>query len=143
MALKTAYTYNQDGYSKGRGWRFLLKPAVALFDRILFSKVRQAFGGELRFFIGGGALLDSELQRFFYAVGIPMFQGYGLSEATPVISTNSPRRHEHRFGSSGMLLKPLELRILDDEGRELPTGELRQYRHCSLSLKGRRRENPT
>ncbi len=123
LALKTAYTYNQDGYSKGRGWRFLLKPAVALFDRILFSKVRQAFGGELRFFIGGGALLDSELQRFFYAVGIPMFQGYGLSEATPVISTNSPRRHEHRFGSSGMLLKPLELRILDDEGRELPTGE--------------------
>lgn len=123
LALKTAYLYNRDGYSKGSGWRILLKPAVALFDRILFAKVRQAFGGELQFFIGGGALLDSELQRFFYAIGIPMFQGYGLSEATPVISTNSPRRREHRFGSSGMLLQPLDLRILDDEGHEMQPGE--------------------
>lgn len=123
IALRTAYAYDGDGYTKGRGWRILLKPAVALFDRMLFRKVREAFGGELRFFIGGGALLDSELQRFFYAIGIPMFQGYGLSEATPVISTNAPGRREHRFGSSGKLLRPLELRILDDEGRELPAGE--------------------
>lgn len=82
LALKTSYAYQADGYSKGRGWRALLKPAVMLFDKILYSKVREAFGGELQFFIGGGALLDSELQRFFYAIGVPMFQGYGLSEAT-------------------------------------------------------------
>ena len=123
LALKTAYAYNLDGYSKGKGWRCLLKPAVMLFDKILFSKVREAFGGDLQFFVGGGALLDSELQRFFYAIGIPMFQGYGLSEATPVISTNANRPKEHRFGSSGMLVQPLEIRILDDEGRELPVGE--------------------
>lgn len=123
LGLRTAYAYNLDGYDKGRGWRCLLRPAVGLFDLLLFRKVRKAFGGNLRFFVGGGALLDAELQRFFYAVGIPMFQGYGLSEATPVISTNSPRRREHRFGSSGMLLRPLDLRILDDAGRELPAGE--------------------
>lgn len=123
LALKTAYAYNLDGYSKGRGWRCILKPFVALFDKILFSKVRQAFGGDLQFFVGGGALLDSELQRFFYAIGIPMYQGYGLSEATPVISTNANRPKEHRFGSSGMLVQPLQIRILDDEGNELPTGE--------------------
>ncbi len=123
LALKTAYAYNNDGFSKGKGWRCLLKPAVALFDKILFKKVREAFGGELQFFVGGGALLDSELQRFFYAIGIPMFQGYGLSEATPVISTNANRPKEHRFGSSGMLVQPLQIRILDDEGRELPVGE--------------------
>ncbi len=123
LALRTAYAYNLDGYSKGKGWRFLLKPAVALFDKILFSKVRMAFGGCLQFFVGGGALLDSELQRFYYAIGIPMFQGYGLSEATPVISTNSPRYHCHRFGSSGKILVPLELKILDDEGREMPRGQ--------------------
>lgn len=123
LALKTAYAYNQDGFSKGKGWRFILKPAVALFDKILFSKVREAFGGSLQFFVGGGALLDSELQRFFYAIGIPMFQGYGLSEATPVISTNANRPKEHRFGSSGMLVQPLQIRILDDEGRELPVGQ--------------------
>lgn len=123
LALRTAYAYNGDGYSRGRGWRFVLRPAVALFDLVLFRKVRQAFGGSLRFFVGGGALLDAELQRFYYAIGIPMFQGYGLSEATPVISTNSPRRHWHRFGSSGKILQPLELKILDEEGRELPRGQ--------------------
>ena len=123
LALKTSYAYQADGYSKGRGWRALLKPAVMLFDKILYSKVREAFGGELQFFIGGGALLDSELQRFFYAIGVPMFQGYGLSEATPVISTNAPSKGNHRFGSSGRLVKPLEIKILDEEGRELPVGE--------------------
>lgn len=123
LALRTSYAYQADGYSKGQGWRCLLKPAVALFDKVLYSKVHEAFGGELQFFIGGGALLDSELQRFFYAVGIPMFQGYGLSEATPVISTNAPSERNHRFGSSGRLVQPLEIKILDDEGRELPRGE--------------------
>ena len=123
LALKTSYAYQADGYTKGQGWRALLKPAVALFDKILYSKVREAFGGELKFFIGGGALLDSELQRFFYAIGIPMFQGYGLSEATPVISTNAPSKRNHRFGSSGRLVEPLEIKILDDEGKELPVGE--------------------
>ncbi|MBQ5647684.1 MAG: AMP-binding protein [Alistipes sp.] len=123
FALKTAYEYNQDGYTKGKGWRCLLKPLVALFDKILFSKVRMAFGGELRFFVGGGALLDAELQRFFYAIGIPMYQGYGLSEATPIISTNTYGKKQHRFGSSGQLIQPLDLRILDDEGREMPVGE--------------------
>lgn len=123
FAMKVAYEYNQDGYHKGKGWRFMLKPLVVLFDKILFSKVREAFGGEMRFFVGGGALLDAELQRFFYAIGIPMFQGYGLSEATPVISTNSPHYHWHRFGSSGKILIPLDLKILDEEGREVPTGQ--------------------
>ena len=123
LALKTSYAYQADGYTKGRGWRCLLKPAVMLFDKVLYSKVREGFGGELNFFIGGGALLDSELQRFFYAVGMPMFQGYGLSEATPVISTNAPSKGNHRFGSSGRLVQPLEIKIMDSEGKELPVGE--------------------
>ena len=123
LALHTAYCYNQDGYSRGKGWRFVLWPAVKLFDLLLFRKVREAFGGSLKFFVGGGALLDAELQRFFYAIGIPMFQGYGLSEATPVISTNSPKYHWHRFGSSGKILIPLDLKIVDEQGHELPHGE--------------------
>jgi long-chain acyl-CoA synthetase len=123
FALKTSYAYQADGYSKGRGWRCMLKPLVALFDKILYSKVREAFGGELQFFIGGGALLDSELQRFFYAIGIPMFQCYGLSEATPVLSTNAPSKGNHRFGSSGRLVQPLEIKIMDSDGKELPTGQ--------------------
>ena len=121
-ALETAYIYNGDGGDdKGRGWRFVLKPLVSLFDKIIFSKIRQNFGGELRFFIGGGALLDKDLQKFYYAIGLPMYQGYGLSEATPVISTNGPKRY--KFGSSGVLVKPLDLKICDSDGKELPCGE--------------------
>jgi long-chain acyl-CoA synthetase len=120
FALKTAIIYNADGANKGSGMRFALKPLVALFDKILFSKVRENFGGNLQFFIGGGALLDKELQQFYYAIGIPMFQGYGLSEATPVISSNTPSNH--KFGSSGVLVQPLETQIIDSEGSILPTG---------------------
>ena len=74
LAMKMSYSYNKEGYNKGRGLQILKKPILALFDKILFSKVREAFGGELDFFIGGGALLDIDLQRFFYAIGIPMFR---------------------------------------------------------------------
>ena len=119
-ALAITQLYNGDGYDKGKGARSLLKPLVCLFDKILFSKVRENFGGELKLFIGGGALLDKDLQKFFYATGMPMFQGYGLSEATPVISSNS--LHRHRFGSSGELVKPLEIKICDTDGNELPQG---------------------
>ena len=119
--LKIAESYNGDGYTKGKGLRFFLKPLVMLFDRILFAKVRENFGGELRFFIGGGALLDKDLQKFYYAIGLPMYQGYGLSEATPIISSNTP--YKHRFGSSGILVKPIELKICDTNGNELPIGE--------------------
>lgn len=120
-ALKIAYKYNGNGYDRGRGLTFIYKPLLALYNKILFSKIREGFGGELKFFIGGGALLDIELQRFFYAIGIPMCQGYGLSEAAPVISSNA--LHAIKFGSSGRLVKYMKLKIVDAEGNELPTGE--------------------
>lgn len=119
--LRTAYAYNADGWRRGTGMRILLKPLLALFDKILFSKIRQNFGGRMEFFIGGGALLDIELQRFFYAIGIPMLQGYGLSEAAPVISANTMARH--KLGSSGMVVPELDIRICDDGGRDLPVGQ--------------------
>ena len=122
FGLRIRQIYFGDSNLDGKGLRALLYPLVALFDKILFSKVRENFGGELRFFIGGGALLDKDLQKFYVGVGIPMFQGYGLSEATPVISSNGPELY--RFGSSGKLVKPIELKICDSEGRELPLGEM-------------------
>lgn len=118
-ALELAYDYNQEGYNKKKSWITKLK--LKIYDKILFSKVREAFGGKLKFFIGGGALLDIELQRFFYAIGVPMLQGYGLSEATPIISANSTDRH--KLGSSGYLVANLDLKICDEEGKELPLGE--------------------
>jgi len=122
FGLKVAYIYNGDDWkSKGRGLKIFLKPLYVLLNMIIFKKVRENFGGRLRYFVGGGALLDIELQRFFYAIGIPMFQGYGLTEASPVISSNSERKH--KFGSSGFLVSGLELKICDDKDNELKTGE--------------------
>lgn len=118
MGLAVAYAYNREGYNKGAGLRMLLKPLYALFDVILFKKIRAGFGGRLRFFVGGGALLDIELQRFFYAIGIPMYQGYGLTEASPVISSNTP--DFHKLGSSGKVVPFLDLKICDLDGLEMP-----------------------
>lgn len=120
-ALNVAYKYNGDGWNKGMGSRAFYKPAYMLFEKILFSKIRENFGGRLKLFIGGGALLDTELQRFFAAIGIPVCQGYGLSEASPVISSNSLK--DIKFGSSGKLVKYMDLKIIDADGNELPTGE--------------------
>jgi len=120
-ALKIAYKYNGYGWDRGKGTRAIYKPLLNLYDKILFSKIREGFGGKLRLFIGGGALLDIELQRFFFAIGMPMCQGYGLSEASPVISSNA--LHAIKFGSSGRLVKHMELKICDLDGKELPQGE--------------------
>jgi long-chain acyl-CoA synthetase len=120
-ALRTAMEYNGDGWDRGRGLRALKKPLVLLYDKILFKKIRENFGGRLQFFVGGGALLDLELQRFFYALGIPMFQGYGLTEAAPVISANSGAAH--KLGSSGRIATGIELRICDPVGTPLPVGQ--------------------
>ncbi len=121
FALSMAYKYNKLGFDKGTGGTLIYKPLLVLFDKILFSKIREGFGGNLLYFVGGGALLDIELQRFFYAIGIPMYQGYGLSEAAPVISSNSP--DAHKMGSSGRIVANLEIKILDDDGNEMKTGE--------------------
>ena len=120
-ALKIAYRYIGIGWDKGKGFRKLLKPVYKLYDLILFKKIRAGFGGRLKFFFGGAALLDMELQRFFYAIGIPMLQGYGLSEASPVISGNTERKH--KLGSSGFIVKNLDLKICNEDGKELPAGE--------------------
>jgi long-chain acyl-CoA synthetase len=120
-ALKVAYCYNGIGWNKGKGFRIFLKPLYLLYDVILFKKIRTSLGGRLKFFFGGAALLDIELQKFFSAIGIPMLQGYGLSEASPVISGNMEKRH--KLGSSGFLVKNLDLKICDEDGNELGTGK--------------------
>ena len=122
FGMKVKQVYYGDSNLDSKGVRILLKPLVVLFDKLIFSKVRENFGGEMRFFIGGGALLDKDLQKFYVGVGMPMYQGYGLSEATPVLSSNGPEKY--RFGSSGKLVQPIDLKICDDKGNELPLGEM-------------------
>ena len=121
FALKNAIAYNKEGYNKGTQFVDIFrKPLMLLFDKLIFKTVRQGLGGNMKFFVGGGALLDIDLQRYYYAIGIPMYQGYGLSEATPIISANSPAKHI--FGSSGKIVSPMEIKILDADGVEQPYG---------------------
>ncbi len=83
----------------------------ALADLLVFSKIRKGTGGKLRIVFSGGAPLSKELAEFFWAVGIPIFQGYGLTETSPVLSSNYP---ENRVGSSGKPIPNVELRIAED-----------------------------
>ena len=123
FGLRQAIAYNREYYNAGRPVlkQFWRKPLIALVDKLVFSKIRESFGGRMQFFVGGGALLDIELQKYFNAIGMPIFQGYGLSEATPVICANSAGHA--RFGSSGRTVEPMDIKICDEEGNTLPAGE--------------------
>ncbi len=87
-------------------------PLWKLADRLIYSKVRAAFGGRVRTFISGGAPLGLDTARWFAAVGIALWEGYGLTETSPVISLNTPLHH--RMGSAGWPLPNVELKLADD-----------------------------
>ncbi len=89
---------------------------------LVFPKVRAAvFGKDIRFCVGGGALLDVKQQEFFAALGSPIYQGYGLTEAAPIISANTPRKH--KFGTSGPVFQSVECRFVRADGTEAAPGE--------------------
>jgi long-chain acyl-CoA synthetase len=87
-----------------------LKHSIA--DRLVFSKIRMRFGGRMKLFCSGGAPLDKSINEFFWAIGIPIFEGYGLTETSPAVSFNN---FEHiRFGSVGFPLAETEFKIAQD-----------------------------
>ncbi len=89
-----------------------LKIKHAVADKLVFSKLRERMGGRLRFFVSGGAPLAREIAEFFHAAGILILEGYGLTETTPVISTNRP--DAFKLGSVGQPLANLEVKIAPD-----------------------------
>jgi long-chain acyl-CoA synthetase len=97
---------------------YLLNP---LLDRLVRAKVRNRFGGRLKAAMSGGARLEPEVGRFFLALGINIMQGYGQTEAGPVISANPP--NAIRIETVGTPLEGVDLRIADD-GEILVRGEL-------------------
>jgi long-chain acyl-CoA synthetase len=83
----------------------------ALADRLVYSKIRAGTGGRLRLVLSGGAPLSKSLGEFFWAVGIPIYQGYGLTETSPVLTANYPH---NRPGSSGRPIANVRIRIAED-----------------------------
>lgn len=91
------------------------KPTSArwkLASKLVYSKVREAFGGRVKVFVSGGAPLGIDTARWFASVGIALWEGYGLTETSPVISLNTPLRH--RMGSAGWPLANVELKLAED-----------------------------
>jgi len=118
--LKAGIAYHGNGFENKR--RFVSGMwAYNLSKILIYPKLQKVFGSNFHFCIGGGALLDVNQQEFFNAIGAPVYQGYGLSEATPIISTNAS--HRHKFGSSGNILDNINLKIIRSDGGEAATGE--------------------
>ncbi len=110
FAIRTAH--------EAAGWRtgqkkgsVALKLKWALADRLVYSKVREGTGGRLRIVMSGGAPLSKDLAEFFWSIGIYIYQGYGLTETSPVLTSNYP---QNRMGSSGRPIENVQIRIADD-----------------------------
>ncbi len=107
-AGKAQVACHQQGTRAGFG----LKLSMVIFSKLVFSKLRKHLGGKLRFFVSGGAPLVQEIAEFFLAAGIPIYEGYGLTETSPVIAFNHPGRH--RLGTVGPPLRNVEIQIAED-----------------------------
>ncbi len=105
---KRRYALEKSGRTIGRVLALRLK----LYDRLVFKKLRDVVGGRLRFFVAGGAKLNAEVGEFFYAAGIRIVEGYGLTETSPVVACN--RIGRVRFGTVGEPLPNVEVRVSDD-----------------------------
>jgi long-chain acyl-CoA synthetase len=96
----------------------LLDVQHRLFDRLVFSKIKARFGGNLRFVCSGGAALAREVAEFIDDVGITVFEGYGLTETSPVATSNRPSAR--RIGTVGKAIPRVEIFICDEDGKILP-----------------------
>lgn len=81
-------------------------------DRLVLHAIRQRFGGRLRFFVSGGAALPTDVGEFFFAIGLPILEGYGLTEAAPVLTVN--RLNDIELGTVGKPLDNVEIRLAED-----------------------------
>ncbi|NMC98468.1 MAG: long-chain fatty acid--CoA ligase, partial [Bacteroidales bacterium] len=92
--------------------RYKLKQLIA--DVLVYQRIRKSLGGNLRIIISGGAAIQVRLLRFFWAMGIQVLEGYGLTETSPVISVNFPFGNNILFGTVGPILENVEVKIADD-----------------------------
>ena len=97
---------------EGKPVPFMLAKQHALFDKLVFTKIRDRFGGRVRFFISGAAALNREIAEWFHAAGILILEGYGMTESSAGSVVNHP--DDYRFGSVGLVFPGSEVKIADD-----------------------------
>jgi len=108
LAIHLAMKYNEEGNS-------LFYRSRLYFARLfVFNKWKKRYGNRLEFIICGGSMLQTRLLKIFWAAGIPIMQGYGLTEASPVVSCNSFQPNGLKFGSVGLPLPGIELKIAEE-----------------------------
>jgi long-chain acyl-CoA synthetase len=108
-AVNLGLKYNSSGEN---GWLYKRKLRIA--DKLIFSKWRQALGGNVRIVGCGGASLQSRLERIFWAAGIKIINMYGLTETSPIITINRKEKGNFRLGSVGTVIEGVEIKIADD-----------------------------
>ena len=96
----------------GKSLSGLLAAQYALADRLVFSKIKHRMGGKIKFFVSGSAALNREVQEWFYAAGLLILEGYGLTETSAATCVNNPRAT--RFGTVGPPVPGSEVKIADD-----------------------------
>ena len=107
---------------ESRGMRSLWTDAQhRFFDRLIFSKVRDKFGGRLEYAFSGGAALQKEVGEFIDDIGIIVFEGYGLTETSPIATANNP--DARKFGTIGVPIPGVEIVICNEDRELLPPGE--------------------
>jgi long-chain acyl-CoA synthetase len=99
---------------KLRGNTAFYKFRLRIARKLIFSKWQEALGGELQVMVSGGAALQSRLEKIFWAADLPVIQGYGLTETSPVIAVNPFRINEIGFGTVGPVIENVEVKIADD-----------------------------
>ncbi|MGJ5641168.1 AMP-dependent synthetase/ligase [Formosa sp. S-31] len=94
------------------GWWY--EKQLALANKLIFSKWREALGGNIKIMVSGSAPLQPRLTRIFAAAGLPIMEGYGLTETSPVIAVNDERNHGFRIGTVGKIIEKVEVKIAED-----------------------------
>lgn len=107
-AVKLGLKYELQGKS------IVYKAKLAIADKLIFSKWREALGGNIEIIVSGGAAIQPRLERIFWAAGLPILAGYGLTESSPVIAANVFKKEEIMFGTVGPPIPGVEVKIAED-----------------------------